>query len=265
MDITDAWVKFLTEVVPSAEAVSYAQERKFMAGLTWTIPGEIWNKGNSHKLTDLGYSGGPSKMTQLKRNYYNPESIEEAREKMQSRPGQTVTSVGISTIAGAKVKSSQGHCIRAVTVNYFSPKVTPARKPVLSVDIFYRTTELLRKFGADLLFLHEFLIPEILKDNPWGMEPTHVRFHFSTCFFSALFIPVLYQFVEPALFLGRLKAHTGDILFYRRCMFRTKTMLERDFSHYKFQSRRNMQKLAQRFMEEGKINKKKVAKLFKEE
>jgi len=255
-NITHEWIKFVEEITVNHPASAYAQERKFMEGVKFSIPGEVWKQGLSHSLYDLGYSKEGSKMQQLTRDYYNEESMKEAKQIIQGRKKQSVTSIGISTL-GAKKRNSQGHCIRSITVNYFEDKVTPNKSPRFTVDFLYRSTELLRKFGADLIFLHDYIIPDILENNPWGYEaPDEIRFYFSSCFFSGLFIPVFYQFTDPVEFLKDLHKHYGDTIFYRRCIFRTKSMLERDFSHYKFRSRRNMQELSQRLFKEGKIGKK---------
>jgi len=257
------WVE---EEVLCAPTSAYAQERKFMEHRVLIIPGEVWSQGNSHTFADLGYSGtGKSKVNQLKRNYYNEHSVKEARKVIAGRGSQVVTSVGISTLGQAKKKSSQGFCLRSVAINHFAARVTPEKKELLTVDIHYRTTEMLRKFGADLIFLHEFLIPEILKENPWSIKGPHeVRLHFATCFFSALFIPVFFRFKDPIVFLKKLKER-GENLFYRRCLFRTKTMLERNASHYKFRSRRNMQELATGFLEKGHIDRERLKEFLKKE
>lgn len=263
MDITRWWIDWVTDVVLGDAAICFAQERKFMGATTFRIPGNVWDQGVSHAYPDLGYAKGGSKINQLKRNYYNEESVREAKKKMSERAAQTITSVGISTIGGAKA-NSQGHCIRSVVVSRYSPKITVSRQQEVYLDVFYRTTELLRKFGADLLFLKDFLVPEILEGNPWGVKtPTAVRMYFSSCFFSALFIPVLYQFIDPTAFLQQLYKKEGDSQFYRRVVFRTKAMLERDASHYKFQSRRNMQNLAMGFMDQDKIDRKALEKHLK--
>lgn len=265
-DLTKFWTDWVSNLVVYGNTAAYAQERKFLENITLTIPGDVWARGCSHTFADLGYAGkGDSKIKQLKRNYYNEQSVIDARAAIQSRDDQEITSIGISTLGQAKKGSSQGYCIRSVVVNYFGAKVTPDKKDRLTIDVHYRTTELLRKFGADLIFLHEFLIPEILKDNPWNISGPHeVRLHLSTCFFSALFIPVFFRFTDPVFFLNRLKKHTGK-QFYKRCLFRTKTMLERDASHYKFRSRKNMQELANGFLDDGKIDRKKLETFLEEE
>jgi len=265
MDITDRWVKFATNVALEADPKAYAQERVFTTGTGFTVKGKQWERGITHSLVDLGYSKAGSKMTQLKRDYYNEDSVKEAKSTINSRHDQSVSSVGISTLGGKK-KNAQGHCIRSVVINHFDEKVSPFKQSSISIDVFYRTTELLRKFGADLIFLKEFLIPEILYGTEWQrIDISEIRFYFSSCFFSALFIPVLYQFVDPVWFLKRLKESRGDVIFYRRCLFRTKTMLERSVDNYKFRSRRNMHELAENFMGSGKINREKLETYLKEE
>lgn len=265
MDITQKWMDFVESLILYHPASAYAQERKFVEGTTLIFPSKVWNKGYSHTLPDLGYSASSkgSKMKQLMRDYYNKPSIEEAKKTIAKRGGQAVTTVGVSTLAGNK-SNAQGHCIRSLTLNYFSPQHTPDKKPRLTIDIYYRTTELLRKFGADLVFLYDHLIPDIIGNNPWKIEePDEVRLYFSSCFFSALYVPVFYKYKDPVKFLTQMETTDNTSGFYGRCIFRTKTMLERDASHYKFRSRRNMQELSDKFFEEGHINKKELEKFLR--
>jgi len=264
-NITDRWVDFVTHVATSSIPSAYAQERLFTEGQAFMITGDEWRRGLSHSLLDLGYSLKGSKMKQLKRDYYNPESVEQAKMAINLRTSneQEVTSVGISTIYGKK-RNVQGHCIRSIVLNYFGRKVSPFNQSKVSIDIFYRTTELLRKFGADLIFLREFLLPEILKDTIWSEKlVSKVRFYFSSCFFSALFIPIYYQFRNPEEFLEDLARGRGDVIFYRRCLFRTKAMLERNVDSYKFRSRKNMHELAESIMKKGLVDRKSLEKYIK--
>ena len=236
-----------------------------MDGLTMVFPGPAWREGCSHSLVDLGYSGSGTKMTQLRRDYMNKGEIENAKQAFQLRREQSVTSWAISTI-GAEKSNSQGHCIRNMIVNYHHPKVTPDRKGFLVVHLQYRTTELLRKFGADLIFIKEHLIPEVLEGNPWQEHPDAVYMHFASCFFSALFIPVFYQYVDPSTFLKEMTRMGGDTLFYRRCLYRTKTMLSQGEEDYKFASRRNMARFAQNLLAPGgKIDRQKLTRFLEKE
>jgi len=265
MGVTESWMGFVYRSIVYEPAASHAQERKFMEGLSWKIPGPVWKKGCKHKLSNLGYSDTGTKMSQLKRDYINHDSIMEAREAFKTRKDQSVTSWCISTIGAVKT-NAQGHCIRNVIVSYHSPRVTESKEPRLTIDILYRTTELLRKFGADLIFLGEELIPEILEDSPWEKEPDEIRMYFPSCFFSALFIPVFYQYVNPIRFLKQLKEVQGNTIFYRRCLYRTKTLLEKEPDSYKFASRRNMAEFAQnRLILSGKIDKQKVQGFIRKE
>jgi len=267
MGITETWIAFVRESVLKEPYKALAQERAFMSGLVMEIPGKEWKRGLSHTLSDLGYEERGTKMKQLYRDYCDTAAVEEAKKVMATRADQEVSSIGIPTLAGEKKRTAQGHCIRTIVISHYDAKVNPSGKPYLRVDILYRTTELLRKFGADLIFLYKF-IPELLESNPWGVKvPNMVSFYFPACFFSGLFIPVFYRFTDPVDFLQRLKEGVSpeEIHFYKRCFFRTKTMLDRDVDHYKFRSRRNMHLLAQRFLDEGWINEEGIREYIKNE
>lgn len=265
MNVTENWMDFVYRSIIHEPAASHAQERKFMEGLSWKIPGGVWQRGCRHKLSDLGYSNSGTKMTQLTRDYMNLDDIELAHKAFHKRKDQSVTTWYISTIGAVKT-NAQGHCIRGLVLHYTSPRVTLDKKPRLTIDIVYRTTELLRKFGADLIFLTEILIPKVLEDNPWGItEPDEVRMYFSSCFFSALFIPVFFQYVDATEFLSNLYLVQGDSIFYRRCVYRTKTMLEKEPETYKFASRKNMSEFAHRLISSGNIDKQKIQEFLKKE
>lgn len=261
-DITSLWMQFVSDWVLFAPSYSYAQERKFMEGQTMLFPDFVWREGCSHNLEDLGYSKTGTKMTQLTRDYMNWGEIEAAKKAFWERKDQSVTSWAISTIGAAK-RNAQGHCIRNMFVNYHHPKVSVGEEGTLVVHLHYRTTELLRKFGADLVFIRNVLIPEVLAGNPWKDEPDEVYIHFANCFFSALFIPVFYQYKDPIKFLKDLREAQGDTIFYRRCLYRTKTMLEKEPDTYKFASRRNMSEFAHRLISSGKIDKQEVQDFIK--
>jgi len=263
-NITDYWMGQVNDWVTYAPASSHAQERKFMDNLTMYFSKEAWNKGCKHGLEDLGYSKTGTKMNQLSRDYMNLEDIKKARKAFQERKDQSVTTWAISTI-GAVKSNAQGHCIRNMIITYHHPKVEVNGEGRLKVHLQYRTTELLRKFGADLIFLEKVLIPAVLDDNPWQEHIDDIYISFANCFFSALFIPVFYQYTDPVKFLKRLKNAQGDTIFYRRCLYRTKTLLEKEPDTYKFASRRNMSELGHRLILSGKIDKQKVQDFIKKE
>lgn len=141
-------------------------------------------------LTDAGYS--KAKMSQLRRNYLHQDSItsaaglwEEYREKPKYR------SVAISCFGrlvkdhGGPRGSKMGSCLLAGTITMFNRKRA-------TVNLHYRTTEFLKKFPADLIFVFEEILSQF---NFEGMEIEEV-----TCLFDNVTIhPQYFTTIIPHL------------------------------------------------------------------
>ena len=125
-------------------------------------------------MADLGYT--QAKMKQLDRNYLHVESAEVALMLWQRRLKQKkYGSVGITTYnhfikndieKKSKRASVMGPCIQAVTL-------TLMKNGDHEVDVFYRTTELFKKFPADLVWLRDRLL------KPFELDEPNVNLHFA--------------------------------------------------------------------------------------
>lgn len=148
-------------------------------------------------LADCGFT--KSKQTMLVKNYLNEESRDAAVMLWKRRIDQDkYGSVGFSTynhfvkghglkkLEGGKVNraSVMGPCIQSVTLT-----LLPSRK--VAIDIFYRTTELFKKFPADLVFIRDVLLPPFHTSD--GLQ--EINFHFAniTChpMYFVTLIPLL--------------------------------------------------------------------------
>ena len=108
-------------------------------------------------MTDAGYA--PAKMKQLERNYLHQESVDAAAslwEEYCQKP--KYRSVAISCF-NTLIKdhkgprgSKMGSCLLAVTI-------TMLNRRQATVNLHYRTTEFFKKFPADVVFLHERILP----------------------------------------------------------------------------------------------------------
>jgi hypothetical protein len=167
--VRNDWLEFCDSLARRKDHVGYCGCRKIFRSVVWdTI------LDDSLQLADIGYTS--NKMKQLERNYFHRESWEMAqtlwdRRKQQGKYG----SVGFTTynhlLKGdiekkSKRASVMGPCIQAVTL-------TLVKKGVYEVDVFYRTTEVLKKFPADLIFLRDILL------KPFGVEGCKLRCHFA--------------------------------------------------------------------------------------
>jgi len=110
-------------------------------------------------ITDAGYT--KSKLTLLRKLYLHEESRNVALDLWQRRCAQgKYGSVGFTTYnhfikadpdKKSKRASVMGPCIQSVTLTLLENGKT-------GIDVFYRTTELFKKYPADLVFLRDTLL-----------------------------------------------------------------------------------------------------------
>lgn len=139
------------------KAEFYSGCRKIHRGVTLDFSDAL---DHDLKLSDCGFTS--NKMRYLERNYLHPESLSVAVELWKRRCEQAkYGSVGLTCYnhfikndpnKKSKRASVMGPCIQAVTVTWLTKKH-------VSVDAFYRTTELFKKFPADLVFIRDVILP----------------------------------------------------------------------------------------------------------
>jgi hypothetical protein len=128
--------------------------------------------------------------------YYNPDEVQRAKAMLKRRKGQDHTSVAILTRQNPKLDpATQGHCIQSIVL---SETYGTHGKHLVTADIFYRSTEVIQKFGADLV-----LIRRIFDDV--GVDPSPVRFYFSNLYVSAVFFPLLFRHIDGVKFMEHVR------------------------------------------------------------
>jgi hypothetical protein len=152
-----------------APAYHYNGLRKIVQGLDWEV-----DRIPTVTYEQIGYS--KNKLRQLERNYIDAEEFARVAAILRKRRGQSFTSVALSMRGAKKDSRSMGWC-------WLSTVITRTGKDE-NVEIHYRSTELILKFGGDLCFL-----PSVFERL--GIEPTKVRFRFANAFFSGVFLPTL--------------------------------------------------------------------------
>jgi len=154
------------------------------------------------QLTDVGYKPNGSKISQLKKYYKNEESTIKALEDWEViREKGNYNSVGITTHAHQKKGfTKQGFCIQAYTITQINKQQ--------EVDIFYRTTEVVKKFAADLVFFRDEIIPIFELDNPV------VNFHFANVTIHPMHMIQLAP-LDKGFFENLDEMKTIDFRFYR--------------------------------------------------
>jgi hypothetical protein len=158
---------------------------------------------------DLGY--GSNKARQMERNYINLEELERVKAILTKRKDHQFTSVAMSMRGGKKDARSMGWCMLSLIVTC-GPKL-PTR-----VEVQYRSTELILKFGADWVFL-----PTVF--DRLGIKPDSVTFRLANAYLSGVFFPTLCSFWEPVDFLDYLwkndkKLFAGGTRFFLRSAYK---------------------------------------------
>lgn len=198
------------------EADFYSGARKIIRSkiITFDKP-RLWK--DDLLIQDSGFT--KSKMTMLRKNYYHQESHVAALELWKKRREQDkYGSVGFTTynhiIKGSGAKdywdrvneeklgrksraSIMGPCIQAVNLT-----LLPGKDAHTVIDVFYRTTEIFKKFPADLVFLEELLAPFDFKDA----AIRKIDFHFAniTCH-PMYFVTLLPLLTNPIDELDRIR------------------------------------------------------------
>lgn len=197
------WPQGLIKACIEKEAFLYSGVRKIVQDITWTIP----------ELPDLSYEDlgyGNNKFKQLQRNYIDPDELERVRVLLDHRAGQSFTSVAMSLRGAKKDKRSMGHCMQSLIISW--------KKDMETVEVQYRSTEVIQKFGADLVFL-KYILDEL------DLSPDLFRFRFANAYLSGVFFPTLCAHWDPVEFLDYLWEHdkklfTGGTRFFLRSAYR---------------------------------------------
>lgn len=161
---------------------------------------------DSLQLEDAGYT--KSKLTMLTKHYLHEESREVAvqlwdRRRQQKKYGSVSFSCFAHFIKGGSIDAKRskrasvfGPCIQSVAVSWLS-------KDRVGIDVFYRTTELLKKFPADIVLLRDVLLEPFNFD---GMEVDEVNFHFANITVHPMyFVTILPHLEDPIAKLDSLR------------------------------------------------------------
>lgn len=139
-------------------------------------------------MEDLHYT--PTKMKQLLRSYWNEEEATRFREAIAKRERHDFSALSMKMHGIPKRSQSMGFCMDNLVLSIRGDGR-------LEATMMYRSTEITRKFGADLVFL------------PWvfdqlGVKPDSVTFMFANAFWSGVFMPTAFLYEEPIPYLENL-------------------------------------------------------------
>ena len=253
-NIRDHWIRLITELAlnPNPDRM-ISSGIKYFTDITFEIPGEDWIEGFPITLGELAYEGRSTKISQLSRNYLNKGEIKVARDKLIERAKKKsgYTSVAISMRGEDKDSRSQGHCILNMVISN-NPKNYTTGKPELTITLYYRSTEVIKKFGADLIFLHDVVIPQILVE-PYFLpqDISKIRFCFSNIYFSPLFLPIMVPQMDVLSLLVEV-SETQPYEALRGC-YNSLMNLTVNPEDYSYRSRRHMCQFLQDAVGEDKF------------
>lgn len=157
-----------------------AGSRKIICNRQWKI-GKL---DDSLCLKDLGYKNETTKLKQLRFYYWNEESMDRGVSEYRRlvKKGK-YGSIGITTHGNYKENfTQQGFCIQSIVFTYLIDRSV--------IDIFYRTTEIIKKFGADLVYLRRSVLSEF-REHFEEAPLSHIRFHFTNLSVHPMFYVLL--------------------------------------------------------------------------
>lgn len=205
----DEWIRHCLKL-SKTEADLYSGCRKIIQSVQLQF-NDLWDYEDPLVMEDAGYT--KSKMSHLIRGYLHEESIEKAIMLWNLRRKKTsYGSVGFTTynhflkndaVKKSKRASVMGPCIQAITITQIKGNNSKGTGGRYRIDAFYRTTELLKKFPADLVFIRDIL----LKD----FDFTGMEFEGMTCHFANVtvhpqyFVTAIPHMEDPIRELDKLK------------------------------------------------------------
>lgn len=178
--LREEYLDLITHLFGSDECTYWAYNRKYYRHFTWIVNGFFEGK---YDLDYLGYT--KAKMTNLKNTYEKPELLALGQESLIKQIDKKYMSSVFSFVTGNKSKRKKPYCINSAV---FTQDVDDIGARDLT--IFYRATEIPKKFGADLLFLRQIFkkyLPDELR-----ADIKEVRFFFTLMYVVPIYYPLIY-------------------------------------------------------------------------
>lgn len=166
------WNDFLIQLINKADLKGVEAHYD---GVVFYLP-----EGIDELNLDSIYPGKNTKMSSLTNSYFNRESLDRAKERLITKK---CNSVNISLCGNEKNYTEQDHCMVSMVI-------IKKDKKSYHIEVFYRTTEICRKFLFDLKFLHDVILPYI------GIEKYSIRFYFCNLTLSLIFLHTWFLMVD---------------------------------------------------------------------
>lgn len=202
----DEWIKLCLKMM-ATPADEYSGARKIVGNVVHTME----DMTDDLQMHDLGYT--KSKMSMLKRLYLVEESRDavvplwDKRLKQRKYGSVSFTCSGHTTKSdptkGSKRASVMTPCIQSISLTYHGNHTTTAHA-------YYRTTEIFKKFPADLVFIRDVLL------EPFDM-PDRLTFMFANVTVHPMYFATLAPNLDDPV--GALEAiEEVDPKFWEWCV-----------------------------------------------
>lgn len=199
MNTLEQWVHHCIKV-SETPATFYSGARKIIRPYHFSFP----YLDGSLKLSDAGFTS--NKLKALTRHYLHEESRSIAVDLWEKRRGmENYGSVCFTTfnhfvkgdVKGATPRGSKlGPCLQSIVLTHINKKT-------YSVDIFYRSTELNKKFAPDIVLIRDVLLPPF---DVSGMKCAGINFHFANVTCHTMYLVTLFpHLADPISILERIK------------------------------------------------------------
>lgn len=220
------WAQFVIEMFASNyDGQLYNSHRKIVPCMNRHIPGKMFEDGLDIGLSDMFYTD--YKRGQLHRNYFNVETIDSLADRMAERINRRKAATLMEFVGNQqKGEQSLGYCIQGIAL-------TNGAEGQVYLHMSYRTTEVIKKFGADLVFLTEDVWPRIKERLPKGTRLERVDFSFPSVSLSCMYLPTVFHLLVNSIpFMEALRSFDEN-LFYQSVRFIYIALAEGDRWKYK--------------------------------
>jgi hypothetical protein len=208
VQMIEEWLDLCMSLAIKPQDFYTGGSRKIFRGASLRIP----SLTHELELADVGFT--KSKLSILTKHYLHEESRDVALELWKKRLDQRkYGSVGFTCYAHF-VKGGQVDAKRSKIASVFGPciqsvNITLLENKTVELDVFYRTTELFKKFPADLILLRDVLLP------PFNLGPVPIKFYFANLTLHPMyFITVVPLLADPMAELERIRKIDPKFFYY---------------------------------------------------
>lgn len=245
MTLLRGYADFVMSVGHTPELV-IAGVQRIHRDVGWSLSPSVFFDG-SMTLEHTGYTS--NKLQMLQRNYYNPDSIARAKADLAWRIKNKKYGSGAFDFRGIPKKGTkQDYCIQSCVISYY-----PQKKGT-TIQVFWRTAELLKRFRGDIIFLRDFIFPhfqeELEKAPPFQMD-----FRFANATFHPMFtILLIEQLVDWRAHFNRIKEENPR-MFHSMMYWAWRYLIDTSASIDSYSSARQVRLIARRTTAPDKLDK----------